>query len=426
MSVEAKIKELLGRVGGSEQLTEESADPNASGMSGVASNSAAKVKKDTSKASVASIAGDTTQPRQGSSADASVDDLDDAAESGKKASAKMSKDNTLPTSKGDAKSVKTQAMEETELVNELSKKTLGSYIKKNVRSQADLAYNHGEDPDEYESDPNNQRTGQNRETGFKKAVKRLTKEEHNDDHQDDIDVQSQLKSIFGDDLSEEFTSRATSIFEAAVIARVNDEMDKVSTKLEEQAAEQLIEYKEALVEKVDGYLNYVVEQWMEENKLSIENGLKTEIAEDFISGLKTLFKEHYIEVPEEKYNVMEELQATAESLATELDEAVTANIELAKELNDLKRAQIFEEQTKDLASTEVEKLKRLVEGVELGSEDLYREKVSVIKENYFPKGIKTSPEQVLVESSGVNTTTFDDSSLIAQYAQSISRTIKSR
>ena len=364
MSVEAKIKELLGRVGGSEQLTEESADPNASGMSGVASNSAAKVKKDTSKASVASIAGDTTQPRQGSSADASVDDLDDAAESGKKASAKMSKQ-PVPMMQGDAKSMKTQASEEVETEEEV-----------------------------------------------------IAEEE--------VDIRSQLKSIFGDDLSEEFTSRATSIFEAAVIARVNDEMDKVSTKLEEQAAEQLVEYKEALVEKVDGYLNYVVEQWMEENKLSIENGLKTEIAEDFISGLKTLFKEHYIEVPEEKYNVMEELQATAESLATELDEAVTANIELAKELNDLKRAQIFEEQTKDLASTEVEKLKRLVEGVELGSEDLYREKVSVIKENYFPKGIKTSPEQVLVESSGVNTTTFDDSSLIAQYAQSISRTIKSR
>ena len=364
MSVEAKIKELLGRVSGSEQLTEESADPNASGMSGVASNSAAKVKKDTSKASVASIAGDTTQPRQGSSADASVDDLDDAAESGKKASAKMSKQ-PVPMMQGDAKSMKTQASEEVEQEEEV-----------------------------------------------------IAEEE--------VNIRSQLKSIFGDDLSEEFTSRATSIFEAAVIARVNDEMDKVSTKLEEQAAEQLIEYKEALVEKVDGYLNYVVEQWMEENQLSIENGLKTEIAEDFISGLKTLFKEHYIEVPEEKYNVMEELQATAESLTTELDEAVTANIELAKELNDLKRAQIFEEQTKDLASTEVEKLKRLVEGVELGSEDLYREKVSVIKENYFPKGIKTSPEQVLVESSGVNSTTFDDSSLMSHYAQSISRTIKSR
>lgn len=364
MSVEAKIKELLGRVSGSEQLTEESADPNASGMSGVASNSAAKVKKDTSKASVASIAGDTTQPRQGSSADASVDDLDDAAESGKKASAKMSKQ-PVPMMQGDAKSMKTQASEEVEQEEEV-----------------------------------------------------IAEEE--------VDIRSQLKSIFGDDLSEEFTSRATSIFEAAVIARVNDEMDKVSTKLEEQAAEQLIEYKEALVEKVDGYLNYVVEQWMEENQLSIENGLKTEIAEDFISGLKTLFKEHYIEVPEEKYNVMEELQATAESLTTELDEAVAANIELAKELNDLKRAQIFEEQTKDLASTEVEKLKRLVEGVELGSEDLYREKVSVIKENYFPKGIKTSPEQVLVESSGVNSTTFDDSSLMSHYAQSISRTIKSR
>jgi len=365
MSVEAKIKELLGRKGDSEQLTEESHTDATSGMSGVNNNAGKSMKRDSSKAGTPTIAGDTTQPRQGSSADAEVDDLDDATTAGPKVSAKASKQ-PVPMMKGDAKSMKTQANEEAE-----------------------------EDEEE------------------------MIEEES-------IDIKSQLMSIFGEDLSEEFTSKATSIFEAAVIARVNDEMERVTSKLEEQAVEQLIEYKDALVEKVDGYLNYVVEQWMEENTLAIENGLRTEIAEDFISGLKTLFKEHYIEVPEEKYDVMEELQATAESLTTELDEAVTVNIELVKELNELKRDQIFDEQTKDLASTEVEKLKRLVEGVELESEDLYREKVSVIKENYFPKGAKISPEQVLVEDTGVNTESFDSSSLMAQYAQSISRTVKSR
>ena len=367
MSVEAKIKELLGRKSDSEQLTEESHTDATSGMSGVNNNAGKSMKRDSSKAGTPTIAGDTTQPRQGSSADAEVDDLDDATTAGPKVSAKASKQ-PVPMMKGDAKSMKTQANEESE-----------------------------EDEDE------------------------MIEEEA-----ESIDIKSQLMSIFGEDLSEEFTSKATSIFEAAVIARVNDEMERVTYKLEEQAVEQLIEYKEALVEKVDGYLNYVVEQWMEENTLAIENGLRTEIAEDFISGLKTLFKEHYIEVPEEKYDVMEELQATAESLTTELDEAVTVNIELIKELNELKRDQIFDEQTKDLASTEVEKLKRLVEGVELESEDLYREKVSVIKENYFPKGVKVSPEQVLVEDSSLNTETFDTSSLMAQYAQSISRTVKSR
>ena len=366
MSVEAKIKELLGRKSDSEQLTEESHTDATSGMSGVNNNAAKSMKRDSSKAGTPSVVGDTTQPRQGSSADAEVDDLDDAATAGTKVAAKMSKQ-PVPMMKGDAKSMKTQANEESEEDQEVMEEEVES-----------------------------------------------------------IDIKSQLMSIFGEDLSEEFTSKATSIFEAAVIARVNDEMERVTYKLEEQAVEQLIEYKEALVEKVDGYLNYVVEQWMEENTLAIENGLRTEIAEDFISGLKTLFKEHYIEVPEEKYDVMEELQATAESLTAELDEAVTVNIELIKELNELKRDQIFDEQTKDLASTEVEKLKRLVEGVELESEDLYREKVSVIKENYFPKGVKVSPEQVLVEDSSLSTESFDTSSLMAQYAQSISRTVKSR
>ena len=122
--------------------------------------------------------------------------------------------------------------------------------------------------------------------------------------EESVDISSQLNSIFGEELSEEFKTKATSIFEAAVIARVNNEMEKVTARLEEQAVEQLTEFKEGLVEKVGSYLNYIVEQWMEENSLAVESGLRTEVAEDFISGLKTLFKEHYIEVPEEKYDVL--------------------------------------------------------------------------------------------------------------------------
>jgi hypothetical protein len=130
--------------------------------------------------------------------------------------------------------------------------------------------------------------------------------------------------------------------------------------------------------------------------------LRTEIAEDFIQGMKTLFKEHFIEVPEEKYDVLDELQAKSEGLQSELDESITQRIELAKELNALKASTILDEQTKDLAATEAEKLKKLVEGVDFDSEDLYREKVSVIKENYFPKTPKQSPEKMLVEESGTN------------------------
>lgn len=364
MSVENKIKELLGR-SGDKQLTEESAQNLNAKMGDAGVNAAANAKKDSSKAAQASTAGDTTQPKQGSSKDASIEKFDET-EPGK-ASAGVSKDTTLPKSKGDAKSVKTQASEE-----EI------------------------------------------------KDGETITEED-----QEGADIQSQLNSIFGEDLSEEFKTKATSIFEAAVIARVNSEMEAVTTKLEEQNAAQLVEFKEGLVEKVDSYLNYVVEQWMEENKIAIDTGLRTEIAEDFISGLKTLFKEHYIEVPEEKYDVLDEMQKTAEALESKLNETIEQNVAISKELADVKRAQVFEEQTKDLAATEAEKLKKLVEGVDFESEDLYREKVSVIKENYFPKAAKPSPEKVLVEESGTNPAAFEDNTM-SKYVQAISRTLKTR
>lgn len=368
MSVEAKIKELLSRANEQKQLTEESAENlNAAGYGDAGSKAASSAKKDTSKAGQAAIAGDTTQPKQGSSEDPSIDKLDDL-EPGKTAAAKASKEpNTLNT-KGDAKSVKTQAMEEEEIDGEII-----------IEDEEDTA----------------------------------------------VDVSAELNSIFGEELSEEFKSKATSIFEAAVIARVNSEMDKVVAKLEEQAAAELATFKETIVEKVDGYLNYVVEQWMEENQVAIDSGLRTEIAEDFISGLKNLFVEHYIEVPEEKYDVMDELQTKTVELESKLNESIDANIELSKELEELKASKIFEEQTKGLADTEVAKLKKLVEGIDFGSEDLYREKISVIKENYFPKAAKNSPEKMLVEESGT-TPTFNSNDPMAKYVQSLSRTVKSR
>jgi hypothetical protein len=363
MSVENKIKQLLNRANGTEQLTEATID-EASETVVADGKPTVNTAKDTSKAGQGSGQGDTTQPMQGSSKKADSEEVMDAT--GKNsAAAKASKEvNPLPM-KGDAKSVKTQANEESE--------------------------------------------------------------EEGDTIEETVDIKSQLDSIFGEDLSEEFRTKATSIFEAAVIARVNNEMEKVTSKLEEQTATQLVEFKEALVEKVDGYLNYVVEQYMEENKLAVESGLRTEIAEDFIQGMKTLFKEHFIEVPEEKYDVLEEMQTKSEDLQSKLDESITQSIELAKELNALKAASILDEQTKDLAATEAEKLKKLVEGVDFDSEDLYREKVSVIKENYFPKAPKQSPEKMLVEESGTNPTAFiDTNSMMSRYVDTLSRSIKTR
>ena len=140
---------------------------------------------------------------------------------------------------------------------------------------------------------------------------------------------------------------------------------------------------------------------------------------------RSLFVEHYIDVPEEKYDVMDELQSKTEDLETKLNESIDANIELSRELEELKASKIFEEQTKDLADTEVAKLKKLVEGVDFGSEELYREKISVIKENYFPKAAKNSPEKMLVEESGT-APSFNSNDPMAKYVQSLSRTVKSR
>jgi hypothetical protein len=369
MSVENKIKELLDRAGHKQsQLTEESKeDLTTSGIADIGAKAAMNMSRDTSKAGKAANAGDTTQPKQGYSQDASFTEMDeDEPNIGSKSASSVSKDTTLPKSKGDAKSVRTPAMEEEEVDGET-----------------------------------------------------IT--------EDEVDVQSQLNSIFGEELSEEFKTKATSIFEAAVIARVNNEMEKVTAKLEEQNAEQLLEFKETIVEKVDSYLNYVVEQWMEENQLAVESGLRTEIAEEFMSGLKNLFKEHYIEVPEEKYDVLGELQSKTEELEAKLNEAIEGNIAASKELAELKAAKIIEEQTKGLADTEVEKLKKLVEGVDFENEELYREKVGVIKENYFPKAPKNSPEKVLVEESAANgNSSFSSNDPMAKYMSAISRSVKTR
>ena len=360
MSVENKIKQLLERASGAEQLNEASETVVADGKPTV------NTAKDTSKAGQGSGQGDSSMPKQGSSKDADMEEVMDATGKNSAAAKATKETNPLPM-KGDAKSVKTQAMEETEEEGET-----------------------------------------------------IAEEET-------VDIKTQLDSIFGEDLSEEFRTKATSIFEAAVIARVNNEMEMVTSRLEEQTATQLVEFKEALVEKVDGYLNYVVEQYMEENELAIESGLRTEIAEDFIQGMKTLFKEHFIEVPEEKYDVLEEMQSKSEDLQSQLDESITQSIELAKELNALKASAILDEQTKDLAATEAEKLKKLIEGVDFDSEDLYREKVSVIKENYFPKTPKQSPEKMLVEESGTNPSAFiDNNSMMSRYVDTLSRTIKTR
>ena len=219
------------------------------------------------------------------------------------------------------------------------------------------------------------------------------------------------------ELSEEFKTKAASLFEAVVSARVTHEMEIMEDVLAEQAAEVVAEMHQELVNKVDAYLSYVAEQWMEQNAVAIENGLRTEVTEDFIAGLKVLFQENYIEVPEEKYDVLGEMQAKIEELTAQVNESISEAVELKKALTESKRDAVFVKVTADLAQTESEKLRGLIEEVEFDSEELFEQKLTVIKNNYFPKNVVETTalpeEQPIVEET---------SGTVAQYAARIART----
>ena len=274
-----------------------------------------------------------------------------------------------------------------------------------------------------------QNTGIHEDEETDTSAEVVSEEEAEEEDRESIVEPIDLSPIFGEELSEDFRQKATSIFEAAVIARVNNEMEKVATSLEEKYAEEFLEYKESIVEKVDAYLNYVVENYLEENKLAVENGLRGEIAEDFMTGLKALFKEHYIEVPEEKYDVIGELQAKVTELEESLNGQVENNVGLNTEVTALQRTLIIKEMSGDLADTEVNKLTKLLEGVDFGNAEIYKEKVSVIKENYFPredavKTAKKSSPQALVEDTGTEANFTDNNNVVSAYASALSRTIK--
>ncbi len=241
------------------------------------------------------------------------------------------------------------------------------------------------------------------------------------------DLRKDIASVFAADtnLSEEFKTQASSIFEAAVIARVNNEVEKISSELAEQAAAEIETIKEGLVEKIDTYLNYVVEQWMEENELAVDNGLRTEVAEDFMLGLKNLFQEHYFEVPEDKIDVLEDMTQKMDDATAKLDEAIQINIGLKEELDAIKRDRIIAEACRNLTATDAEKLGKLLEGVDFGDETLFTEKVKVVKENYFPAGVVTSPEQTLEEEvQNGEKPAAAQNPLMERYVQALSRSVK--
>ncbi len=201
----------------------------------------------------------------------------------------------------------------------------------------------------------------------------------------------------GEDLSEEFVSKATTIFEAAVMSRVEEIAEEVEAQLHEQFEQAVEELKEDFAAKIDDYLNYMVEEWMKENELAIESGLRAEIVEDFIGGLRNLFAEHYIDIPEEKVDVVQEMADKVEELEAKLNEEISRSVEFKKEINEHKKIQAVQTVCEGLTQTQVEKLKSLAESVEFTTEEEFTEKVNTLKEAYAPSTVKAGEKSALEE-----------------------------
>ena len=248
------------------------------------------------------------------------------------------------------------------------------------------------------------------------------------DSEIEIDLSDDVKALVSTDadLSEEFKDKAATIFETAVRTRIKEQTKILEAQFEEKLSTEKETMKEAMVEKVDSYLNYVVEEWMKENELAVERGIRTEIAEDFITGLKDLFKEHYIDVPEEKYNVLDDLTNQVKDLESKLNEQIEKNVNLAKEVNDSERVNLVAEVSADLADTEKEKFASMAENVEFESAPKFREKLETIKESYFPKKkIEESSSKDDVDSVAANAPIESNTDAMAAYTAAITKNIKS-
>ena len=278
------------------------------------------------------------------------------------------------------------------------------------------------------------------ETQTEDEVVAEEKEGHEDAAQDKAMIKSAMKkekmkekmkedmdALLGDEnLSEEFVSKATTIFEAAVISRTESILEDIQNELVIQFEEAIEEVKEDLATKVDDYMNYMAEEWMKENTLAVEKGLRSEIVEDFIAGLKDLFVEHYIDIPEEKVNVVEELTTRVEELESSLNEQINAAIQLKKELNEKTKTEAIHAVCEGLTQTQVEKMKQLAESVEFTSEEEFADKVVTLRESYFEQPVKSADssalnEEITVEEEDKKSVSTDPA--IAQYAQSISKSL---
>ena len=250
-----------------------------------------------------------------------------------------------------------------------------------------------------------------------KEVKKVTKE--------DIDVSDDVKALFGEeDLSEEFKESATTIFEAAVVSKINEVLDSVSVDMDAELEAEKEDSIQTLSTRLDDYLEYVVEEWVKENEIAIESGIRAEIVENFMEGLRGLFTENYVDIPEEKVDLVDELAAKVQELETSVNEEMEKNIDISKQLQEIKKEQIIENISDGLSENQSDKLKSLADGVDFEDEEDYTKKLETIKENYFPSEevvseIADDDEPLEIEDDDKNV-----NGSMANYMNAISRSIK--
>ena len=241
--------------------------------------------------------------------------------------------------------------------------------------------------------------------------------------EEEVLFEEDIANLFADEehLSEEFKTKAAGLFEAIVVSRVNSEIEEIEKELVESANVEFEKAKEQLIENIDKYLSYVTEQWMAENELAVENGIRNEITESFIKDLRETFQNHYIDVPEEKFDVLKSQQDEIDELKSKLNEEVNKAVSISEEREQLQKEKVFRSVVDDLAETEVEKFASLVEGVSYDSEEMYTQKLNVIKENYFPKAISDDTEKL---EDSVDQGAVVDNTVMGKYVEGISQAAK--
>ncbi len=366
--------------------------------------------------------GDASSPAQGSSdANPEVQDLcgtgnkeggltDDV---GKKAADKASKDTTLPKGAGAKEApanfeTKAEPTYSEEAESEEEAIVEDEVVTDEVIAEDEIvadAEEHHDKPEEHEEE-----------------AEEISEEETEEVVEDSTLFEADLNALFADEehLTEEFKVKAAEVFEAVVTSRVTAEIVQIEEELTEAANKEFESQMEQMVENIDKYLGYVTENWMTDNQIAIESGIRTEVTESFIKGLQQVFTEHYIDVPEEKYDAMTEMQQQIDSLTAKLDEEVESKMSAEHEAITLKKQAAFANISEDLASTEKEKFATLVEDITYTGMDSYEQKLQVVKENYFPKEV-VSEDKLEDTFEATNEVT---NTVMSKYAQAISKTTK--